>query len=147
TPELLIPEEATVRTRVPAFCGWNSMFVMGRSGISTLERLCDHVAPSSRLRKMPPLVVPTNIMRVLPSESAIAEIGVSSNEGDAGFQFWPLSSVLQSRVDPAQRVLTPGRVERSIAITVKARWSVSPCSIWRGLTSFHPERSQGRPER
>src|SRR5579884_1047621 len=123
---------------VPAILGWNWMSVIPRLGISTLERLCDQRRPPSSVRKIPPPVVPTKMVRDLRCEIAMAEIGVLSNDGDTGFQLRPLLVVCQRRVDPAQTVLTPLRLEGSMAMTVKARWSVSASEICRGMTLFHP---------
>src|SRR5690349_19747497 len=107
TPELSRPLDATVTTTVPAATGWVSTDVMAREGMSMLERFCDQVRPRSRLRKMPPPVVPTYISLGLTSEISMAEIGVPSNDGDTGRQLLPLLSVRHRRLEPAHRLFMP----------------------------------------
>src|SRR5258708_16806854 len=97
------------------------MEVMARSGISMRYRCCDHVAPPSRLRKMPPPVVPTNINLGSDGATSIAEIGDPSNVRDTGIQRRPLLLVRHNRLDPAHSFLTPLAAEGSMVKTVKAR--------------------------
>src|SRR5690348_14526790 len=101
TPDPATPVAAKVTTTVSLSFGCVAMEVMARSGRSGPARFCDHVPPPSRLRKMPPLLVPTYITRRLTLEIAIAEIGLRSNTSDAHLQRRPFVSVHQSRAVPA----------------------------------------------
>src|SRR5882762_5121017 len=122
TPEPATPVAATVATTVAAAFGCVSMEVIARAGMSGPARFSDHVAPPSRLRKRPPLVVPAKIMRGFTLETRIAEIGDLSNTGEARFQRRPFVSVDHRRAVPAKSLLVPLRVEGSMARTVTARW-------------------------
>src|SRR5512143_2844749 len=122
TPEPAMPVAATVATTVAGSLGWVWMEVIARAGMSGPARFSDHEAPPSRLRKMPPLVVPTNIIRGFTLEIPIAEIGDRSNTGDARFQRRPLVGVDHRRAVPAKSLLIPLRGEGSMARTVTARW-------------------------
>src|SRR5215471_21221733 len=127
-----MPLEATVITNVLRFFGCNSMSVIAREGISMLDKLCDQVRPPSRVRKIPPPVVPTKINPSRSGEIAMDEIAVPSNVREIGFQFLPLFFVRHSRVDPAQIVFAPGLVVGSIAITVNSRRWISSAVMSRG---------------
>src|SRR5437899_5356460 len=122
TPEPAMPVAATVITTVAAAFGCVSMEVIARAGMSGPARFSDHVAPPSRLRKMPPLVVPTKSRRGFALEIRIAEIGDLSNTGEARFQRRPFVVLDQRRAVPAKSLLFALRVVGSIARTVTARW-------------------------
>src|SRR4051794_22974827 len=106
---------------------------MARAGTSLPARFCDHPTPPSRVRKIPPRVVPTNMTRGFARAISIAEIGDPSNAGDAAFHVAPSSFVCHRRAEPAQSCLGPLLVAGSIAMTVKERWFASPADIIFGL--------------